>query len=501
MNDEKFNDAHSEKPSHRTCKQWTEINWTEAEKYVNRLQIRIVKAVQANNKNLVKRLQYLLTHSFYAKALAIKKVTENRGKKTPGIDNELWKTAKEKWSAIGELDSRNYRAQPTKRVHIKKDNGKLRPLSIPTMRDRAMQTLYLFALQPIEETTADKSSFGFRMSRGCHDACERIFHVLSRKDSAQWILEGDIRGCFDNISHEWMLENIPLDKRILSQFIKAGYVFEKELFPTSKGAVQGGAISPTLANLVLDGMEEMLWNTLNIGKSGKPMKLINPHRIHLVRYADDFIVTADNKELLEQAKQEIEKFLSPRGLELSEEKTVITNIKDGFDFLGWNFRKYNDKLIIKPSKKSIKKLYRKVSETIKYLRAASQDMLIGKLNQILTGWCNYHETVCSKVVFEKADYVIFGILIHWAIRRHPHKGKRWIVRRYWKTGTGHGWDFTDGNVPLKKCALVPIVRHPRLNRSMNPYLNADYFENRKRKKKQSRQQAYCRNAALRLAGN
>lgn len=149
MNDEKFNDAHSEKPSHRTCKQWTEINWTEAEKYVNRLQIRIVKAVQANNKNLVKRLQYLLTHSFYAKALAIKKVTENRGKKTPGIDNELWKTAKEKWSAIGELDSRNYRAQPTKRVHIKKDNGKLRPLSIPTMRDRAMQTLYLFALQPI----------------------------------------------------------------------------------------------------------------------------------------------------------------------------------------------------------------------------------------------------------------------------------------------------------------------------------------------------------------
>lgn len=496
-----FNDAYSEKPSHRTCKQWTEINWTEAGKYVNRLQIRIVKAVQANNKNLVKRLQYLLTHSFYAKALAIKKVTENRGKKTPGTDNELWKTAKDKWSAIETLDTKRYKAQPTKRVHIKKDNGKLRPLSIPTMRDRAMQTLYLFALQPIEETTADKSSFGFRISRGCHDACERIFHVLSRKDSSQWILEGDIRGCFDNISHEWMLRNIPMDKRILFQFIKAGYIFKEELFPTSKGAVQGGAISPTLANMVLDGMEEMLWNTLNIGKSGKPMKRVNPHKIHLVRYADDFIVTADSKELLERAKIEIENFLSPRGLELSEEKTVITNIKEGFDFLGWNFRKYNGKLIIKPSRKSVKKLYQKVSETIKYLRAASQDMLIGKLNQILTGWCNYHETVCAKVVFEKADHVIFDMLMHWAIRRHPHKGKHWIVRKYWAVDTGHGWKFTNGNVTLKQCALVPIVRHPRLNRSMNPYLNTNYFENRKRRKRLIRQQAYCRNAALRLAGN
>lgn len=501
MNDEKFNDADCEKTSHGICKRWSEIRWIEAENHVNRLQQRIVKAVQAGKWNLVKRLQYLLTHSFYAKALAIRKVTGNRGKKTSGIDNETWLTAEKKREAIKQLNSKGYHSKPTKRVHIRKDNGKLRPLSIPTMRDRAMQTLYLMALQPIEETTADRSSFGFRINRGCHDACERMFNILSAKGSSQWILEGDIKGCFDNISHEWMLDNIPMDKKILTQFIRSGFVFERKLFPTSKGAIQGGAISPTLANLVLDGLESELWNKLNVGPTGKIRKLINPHKIHLVRYADDFIVTADNKEILEEAKTVIEAFMQKRGLELSEEKTVITNIKDGFDFLGWNFRKYNGKLIIKPSKKSIKKLYRRVSETIKYLRAASQHMLIGKLNQILTGWCNYHETVCSKVVFEKADHVIFDMLMHWAIRRHPHKGKHWIVRRYWTVSSGRGWKFSDGKATLKQCGLVPIVRHPRLNRSKNPYLDGDYFEKRQRKKKLLRQQAYCKNAALRLAGN
>ena len=186
-------------------------------------------------------------------------------------------------------------------------------------------------------------------------------------------------------------------------------------------------------------------------------------------------------------------------MELSNEKTVITNINDGFDFLGWNFRKYNGKLIIKPSKKSIKKLYRKVSETIGYLCSAPQDMLIGKMNQILTGWCNYHETVCSKVVFEKADYVIFGMLMKWAIRRHHGKGKKWIVRKYWKIEPKGRWKFTDGKTTLKECSYVPIVRHAPLDRSKNAYLDSEYFAERKRKKKILRQRAYCRNAALRLA--
>lgn len=211
MNDVNFNDAICENASRITkVRKWSEIDWKTAYEYVNRLQIRIVKATEKKNWNLVKRLQYLLTNSFYAKAFAVKKVTSNRGKRTPGIDNEVWNSDEKKWKAINTLRCVGYKALPTKRVYIPKSNGKKRPLSIPTMRDRAMQTLFCLALQPIEETTADEHSYGFRMHRSCHDACEQIFADLSLKNSAQWVLEGDIKGCFDNISHEWMLNHISM---------------------------------------------------------------------------------------------------------------------------------------------------------------------------------------------------------------------------------------------------------------------------------------------------
>ena len=208
---------------------WKEINWEKAKEYVNRLQIRIVKAKLKNKKNLVKRLQYLLVNSFYAKAIAVRKVTSNKGRKTAGVDGEIWNTEKLKMQGTQKLENKGYKAKPTRRIYIKKANGKQRPLSIPTMTDRAMQTLHLLALQPIEETQADKGSFGFRMYRGCQDAMQRIFNVLSRKNSAEWILEGDIKGCFDNISHEWLINNIEMNKKVLKEFIKAGYVYKKKI--------------------------------------------------------------------------------------------------------------------------------------------------------------------------------------------------------------------------------------------------------------------------------
>ena len=493
MNGERFNDTTCENAPHKASS-WTEIDWTEANDYVNRLQVRIVKATKAKKWNLVKRLQYLLTHSFYAKAIAVKKVTQNKGKKTPGVDNQIWITDEDKWNGIKELESKGYKALPTRRVLIPKKNGKKRPLSIPTIKDRAIQTLYLLALQPVEETLADEHSYGFRLNRCCQDACEQAFADLSLKESAQWVLEGDIRGCFDNISHEWMMEHIPMDKRILQQFIKAGYVFKRKLFPTNKGAIQGGAISPTLANYVLDGLEEHIWNNINIGARGV-VKTKNLHKVHMIRYADDFIVTGDSQETLAKVKESIVSFMTERGLELSEEKTLITNIHKGFDFLGWNFRKYNDKLIIKPSSKSVAHFYEKLSETIEQLLPAEQYLLIIKLNQKLRGWCNYHSAVCSKATFEKIDYLLFKKLLWWMKRRHSNKHVHKYYAKYWKTIGRRKNIFTDGKWILVSCAYTPIVRHPKLKEGMNPYLDTDYFTNRKKYIKEKRQKARRRVAA------
>jgi len=236
--------------------QWENIDWKNALKFVNRIQVRITKAVILENYNLVKRLQYLLTNSFYAKALSVKRVSSSKGKNTPGVDGITWSKSSDKMKAINKLNSKNYKCKPLKRVYIDKyGKTEKRPLSIPSMIDRAMQALYLLTLEPISETKADKISFGFRKYRSGHDAMSHIFNLLAKKNSGVWILEGDIKGSFDNIQHEWILDNVLMNKRILKKFLKSGFVFNKKLYPSYSGTPQGGVISPTLANLTLDGIE------------------------------------------------------------------------------------------------------------------------------------------------------------------------------------------------------------------------------------------------------
>ncbi len=499
MDEQRFNYVNNENGSNYSDEQrWEAISWKKADEYVNRLQLRIVKAVQGGKRNLVKRLQYLLTNSFYAKALAVKKVTENKGKKTAGVDKELWTTKKQKYQAAMELNPIGYKARPTKRVFIKKSNGKLRPLSIPTIKDRAMQTLYLFALQPIAETTGDRRSFGFRKYRSCTDAMEQLFTILSTKRSGKWILEGDIVGCFDNIRHEWMLENVVMDKTILNKFLKAGFVHNKNLYPTTRGAIQGGSISPTLANITLDGLEYEIARNYFLTKKGRISyhQRCNPNNINMVRYADDFVVTANNKEILMEIRDVISDFLKQRGLELSKEKTLITNIKEGFDFLGWNFRKYNEKLIIKPSNKSVSNIVKKIGETIRENKTVKQEFLIFKLNQILRGWCNYHQSVCAKETFQKLNYCTFEMLWKWAKRRHPNKSSQWIKDRYWKKKDTRNWIFSDGTNTLIRPTDIPIVRHERLKLDMNPYTDKEYFLNKKEKRKTAKRKAYRETAAF-----
>ena len=309
--------------------QWKSIDWKKAEAEVNRLQARIAKATQEKKWNTVKRLQYLLTHSYYAKVLAVRKVTTNKGKKTPGVDGELWSTPAAKMRGVLTLTDKGYKAKPLRRVFIEKKGKKAkRPLGIPCMYDRAMQALYALALDPVSETTADTKSFGFRKGRCAQDACEYIFTALSRSFSPQWVLEGDIKGCFDHISHDWLIEHIPMDKSVLKQFLKAGFIFEQELFPTDEGAPQGGVISPILANMALDGMQKVLSDRFDLSAKGEVSAFVhNKSKVNLVRYADDFIVTAATKEIAEEAKAIIRDFLQTRGLELSEDLNRKTKFR------------------------------------------------------------------------------------------------------------------------------------------------------------------------------
>ena len=221
---------------------WKNIDWHVVEKSVNKLQVRITKAVKQNKWHNVKRLEYLLTHSYYAKLLAVRKVTQNKGKRTAGIDGEKWLTPESKMLAALSLTDSRYKAKPLKRVFINKAGNKKRPLGIPTIYDRAMQCLYTLALEPIAEATSDSRSFGFRKFRSTKDSCQQIFQCLSKENSAQWILEGDIKGCFDHINHQWLLDNIPIDKSILTQFLKAGFVYKRHLNPTKAGTPQGGLV-------------------------------------------------------------------------------------------------------------------------------------------------------------------------------------------------------------------------------------------------------------------
>ena len=463
-------------------KQWKDIDWIKAEKEVNRLQIRIAKAVQEKKWNTVKRLQYLLTHSFYAKALAVRKVTTNKGKNTSGVDKELWATPASKMRATLTLSDKNYKAKPLRRVYIEKKGKKAkRPLGIPCMYDRAMQALYALSLEPIAETTADTRSFGFRKGRSCQDACEYIFTNLAKTNSAEWVLEGDIKGCFDHISHEWLLANIPMDKSILKQFLKAGFVFERELFPTEEGTPQGGVVSPILANMALDGIQTELEKNFDTSKKGEYSDFVhNKYKVNFIRYADDFVITAATKEIAEKAKVIVGDFLKERGLELSEDKTVITHITDGFDMLGWTFRKFNGKLIVKPSKKSIKNFVDSLSYTIRnQAKAWEQEVLIERLNKQIRGWANYHQSVCASEAFAHIDYILYELLWQWAKRRHPHKGQWWISTRYWHRKGNRNWVFSTENKELLRVDHIPIVRHIKIRLETNPFFDTEYFNERK----------------------
>ena len=421
---------------------WHSLHWAACHRRVRSLQRRSVQAVQAGAWRQVKRLRSLLVHSFAARTLAVTRVTEHAGKKTPGGDNDLWGTPVQKTRAGTRLGQwRGSRPQPLKRLDSPKTKGTQRPRSSPTMDDRARQAFSLHARQPVADTTADPHSYGFRPKRRCADAIDQCCKVLRQHTSATWIVEGDIAGFFDNMAFAWLEEHIPMNKRVLSQWRRSGFIDRGVLWPTTTGVPQGGMISPVISTRVLDGLEAVVH-----GSSGHR----RVHHINDVRWADDFIVTANARQVLEDTiLPRITAFLAERGVRLSATKTVITPLSQGVDFLGQTLCKHarrngtRAKLQITPSKASLHAITTKVKTLCKHAAGATPEHLIDTLNPVLRGWANYHRHVICSETFATLDSFVWRRLYRWAKLRHPDKTGHWLAARYFPRRPGETWRLSD----------------------------------------------------------
>jgi RNA-directed DNA polymerase len=340
------------------------------------------------------------------------------------------------------------------------------------MKDRAMQALYSLALDPVVETQSEPHSYGFRPQRSTQDAREQCFNALAKKNQAHWVLEADIKGCFDNIDHTWLVAHTPMDKGILKKWLKAGFMEDGRLHETLAGTPQGGIISPNLANVALNGLEQAIRGHFTCRQR-------QAHKLNVVRYADDFIVTGATQEVLEEeVKPVITAFLAERGLSLSEDKTRITHIEEDFNFLGFNIRKYQGKLLIKPAKESIKHVMHKIRNTFKANSSAKTVDLIKQLNPLIRGWANYYRGSVASATFTKIDRAIVHASWKWARWRHPKKSYTWIKRRYFSQGSLRL--TTKEGIQLAKMADTPIQRHVKIQAEANPYDPEwePYFEKR-----------------------
>ncbi len=472
--------------------EWGATPWRKLEVAVFKLQKRIYKASQAGDNQRVHQLQRLLLKSRAAKWLAVRRVTQgNRGKHTAGVDGIKSLTPKQRLTAAKNLEALPT-GKPARRIWIPKPGkqDEQRPLSIPTLYDRARQALVKQALEPEWEAKFEPNSYGFRPGRSVHDAIGAIYIAINKQP--KYVLDADIAKCFDRIDREALLRKtgtFPTLQRLIKRWLNAGIIDKGVFSETHCGTQQGSVLSPLLANIALHGLETHLRNhfprQLRNRQTGEPRTM--SWKPQVIRYADDLVVLHRDKTVIEHCQRLTADWLAGIGLELSPTKTRLVHTlhaeegEAGFSFLGFQVRQYpvskhntgqgrGFKTLIKPSKEAIKRHYRQLAETISRNKTARQENLIRQLNPIIAGWSNYYRAVVSNKVFHTLDQKLYHRLARWARYRHPKKGRRWIVHRYWRTDKGRHWVFGTPNGPaLKTHDSVAIVRHAKVRGEASPY--------------------------------
>ncbi|MHB1836268.1 MAG: group II intron reverse transcriptase/maturase, partial [Solirubrobacteraceae bacterium] len=467
---------------------WRQIDWRRVEHDVRRLRQRIFTASKAGDLPRVRRLQALMLRSRANTLQSVRRVTErNAGRLTAGVDGEVVLTPKAKLELVARVqDSReSFKALPVRRVYIPKPGGKQRPLGIPVIIDRAHQARVLNALEPEWEARFEPKSYGFRPGRGCHDAIEAIFQIAKGKNPRRlWVLDADLAGAFDRIGHDHLMAMIGTfpARGMVRAWLKAGVVENGRLSRTEEGTPQGGVISPLLLNIALHGMETAAgaqYKADNTAKKGTPV---------LIRYADDFVVHCHTRQEALEVKARLAAWLEPRGLAFNDDKTQVVSLADGYDFLGFNVRRYRRKLLIKPSKAAMTRIRRRLRDELRSLHGSNASAVLKRLNPIIRGWAAYYRTQVSAVAFGKLDPYLWKLTFKWAKRSHPTKPSYWVFARYFgkfNKARQDRWVFGDrvSGSYLHRFAWTNIVRHQIVKHAASPDDPelADYWAWRRRK--------------------